>query len=84
MVWKVQNAAVKAKRQHLSRLYFRVAISILSIFYDSSSRNIALKFNLFIKNNHIVLLPLFGRSEMVVNVDFWDIRALKPLPKFRS
>ena len=77
MVWKVQDGPVRAQRQRQSRLYFRVSISILWLFYDGSSRKIVLKFNLLIKINHTVLLPPFGRSEMVLNVDFRDIRALQ-------
>ena len=35
------------------------------------------------KNNHDTVLVLpFGRSEMVFNIDFRDILALEPLPKF--
>ena len=34
------------------------------------------------KNNHAVVFPSFERLEMVLNVDFRDIQANEPLPKF--
>ena len=76
IVWKIQDGTVKAQTQSLFRLYFRVTISILSIFYDSSTRNISLKFNLSIK---ITVLYCYCRWE--VNVDFLEIQASELLLK---
>ena len=50
----------KLNTQSLCRLYFRVTISILSIFYDSSTLNISFKFNLLIK---VIILYYYHRLE---------------------
>ena len=60
----------ESSKQCLFRLYFRGTISSFYCIHISYTHN---KVQFINKNNYTVLSASFGRSEMVLNVDFRDI-----------